>query len=121
MVSRIWACSASRLFRNLRPDRGVEKEFRHLHLGAGAAAAQGEGDLPGPRPPRAKPPVAPGGQVIRLRRLTAAMLGQGLAPEAQGGDVQQIGFGGQLAGGVAHQAQGGILAGSCRCRRPPPG
>ena len=36
---------------------------------------------------------------------------QGLPPKTQGGDAQQVGFGGQLAGGVAPQAQGHLLRG----------
>ncbi len=83
------------------PGRGIEEEFRHLHLGAaGRGPGRGLDDLAGP----GHHPVARCG----VRRATAEGEvahrgdgGQGLAPKPQGIDAQQVGFRGELAGGVA--------------------
>ena len=98
-------------FEELAAHRGVEKKVGDGDLGApGRSRHLGEGTSP-PSAARRQPPVAPGVRVISSRRLTVAMLGEGLAPEAQGGDVKEIFFPADFAGGVAQERQGGILRG----------
>ena len=66
-----------RALQEFLPDRGVEKEFRHLHLGAGGRRpGRGRSRSPRLRPPPESPPSAPGGQLVRVSRLTAAMEGR---------------------------------------------
>ena len=96
-------------FRTLQkflPGRGVEKEFRHLHLGAGRRRRRrGFDDLPGASH-HLKAPRGPRGAADEAEPAHRGDGGQGLPPKTQAGDGQQVGLGGQLAGGVAPEAQG---------------
>ena len=98
-------------FEEFAPGRGIEEEFRHLHLGA-AGRGPGGGFLQGAghhdQPKARGRPGGTGDQGEAAHRTDA---GQGLAPEPQGGDVQQIRFIPELAGGVALQAECGLLRG----------
>ena len=97
-------------FEEFAPGRGVEEEFRHLHLGAGGRGPGGGFlQVAGHRGRRSRRgPRGAGDQGQAAHRGDA---GQGLAPEPQGGDVQEVGFVPELAGGVALQAQSGLLRG----------
>ena len=98
-------------FEELAAHRGVEKKIGDGDLGApGRGRHLGEGDLPalGHQAPAAG---GPGGAGDKLQAAHRGNAGEGLAPEAQGGDVQEIFFPADFAGGVAQERQGGILGG----------
>ncbi len=108
-------------FEELAPGRGVEEEFGDLHLGA-AGRGPGGGFLQGAgHRGQFKAGGRPGWTGDQGQAAHRTDAGQGLAPEPQGGDVQQVRFIPELAGGVALQAQARPLPGSCPSRRPPPG